>query len=143
MFMRICVDAALSAALYIPEERTPDAQALLSKWTSRQDELVAPDLWAYEVVSIVYKCIRRGRLLEADASETLDRIMSLPIRLVRPSELHSRAMQLASALRLPAPYDAHYLALAEIEAAEFWTLDKTLYNTVHSHLAWVHLVGGL
>ncbi len=48
---------------------------------------------------------------------------------------------LAKKLALPAAYDAHYLALAQDFAAEFYTADKRLFNAVNSIYSWVKLAG--
>jgi predicted nucleic acid-binding protein len=45
--------------------------------------------------------------------------------------------------RMPAAYDAHYLALAQWLRCECWTADGRLWNTVKSEFAWVRWVGAL
>jgi predicted nucleic acid-binding protein len=47
---------------------------------------------------------------------------------------------LADQFSLPAAYDAHYLALAELLEGEFWTADGQLARRVQPSLPWVHLV---
>jgi predicted nucleic acid-binding protein len=54
--------------------------------------------------------------------------------------LLERAIDLAAQYRLPAAYDAHYLAVAEALGAPFWTTDQRLFNSVQTGLSWVHLV---
>ena len=51
-----------------------------------------------------------------------------------------RILELASQFKLPARYDAHYLALAEREQCEFWTADERLYNSVKDQLSWVRFM---
>ncbi len=43
--------------------------------------------------------------------------------------------------RLPATYEAHYLALAEREACDYWTADERLWNGVKGELSWVRWLG--
>ncbi len=43
--------------------------------------------------------------------------------------------------RLPATYEAHYLALAEREACDYWTADERLCNGVKGELSWVRWLG--
>jgi hypothetical protein len=38
-----------------------------------------------------------------------------------------------------ATYDAHYLAVAEQEKADFWTIDRRLVSAVAAELPWVNL----
>jgi predicted nucleic acid-binding protein len=127
--------------LYLPEDRTDLVQYRFAAWADAGVELAAPDLWAYEVTAIVHKCVRQGRLAPADGVETLKRMLSLPIRLVRSDALHARALEVAGRLQLPAAYDAHYLAVAQSEGAEFWTLDERLYNAIKRDAPWAHWVG--
>ena len=51
--------------------------------------------------------------------------------------IHIRAIQLSKQFRLPAAYDAHYLALAESKHCELWTADKRLWNSIKGKLPWV------
>ena len=141
--VRIVVDASFALALYIPEERTDEVLSLYASWTERRNELLAPDLWTYEITSVAYKCVCDNRLTADEARETIERILALPIHQARPADLHQRALRLACDLHLGRAYayDAHYLAVAEMENADMWTLDKKLYNAVHARLRWVHLVG--
>ncbi len=67
--------------------------------------------------------------------------MNLNITLYGDAELHRQALNLAKSLRLPASYDAHYLALAQRLGAEFWTGDRRLVNSVQAVLPWANLVG--
>ena len=140
---RIVVDVGLPLALYVPEVGTDAVQSLFAIWAEQGNELLAPDLWKYEATSVVHKDVVQHRLTEDEGRETIDRILALPIHSVQPAGLHQRAFRLASDLHLVANsgYDAHYLAIAEMENADMWTLDKRLYKAVHTRLPWVHLVG--
>ena len=65
---------------------------------------------------------------------------------LRPSWVEVLRRQRALALwpltyGLPAPYDAHYLAVAESEDVESWTGEKRLYEWVHGSLDWGHWLG--
>lgn len=74
-----------------------------------------------------------------EASKGLAKIFSVGISLHLSSldVVSTRAMELSHQFNLPATYDAHYLALAEIEGCECWTADKRLWNAVKGKLAWV------
>ena len=137
--MKVCVDASLVAAVMLPEEQSAQAQALTEEWLRRGDTLIAPDLWRYEVVSIVFKAVGRGRMQPEEGLPTLTQLMRFPVTLLAPD--HEQAYLLALRLGLPAPYDAHYLAIAQAEGCEFWTGDRKLYERVHAALPWVHVLG--
>ncbi len=137
--MRVCVDASLIAGIVLDEPLGVRALQLLASWTDA--DLIAPDLWAYEVVAIAHKAVRRGALPPAERSRMLQSFFAFHVALLRPPGLHELAGELAADMGLPATYDAHYLALAQREGIEFWTGDEKLYNTVHHTLPWVHWVG--
>jgi predicted nucleic acid-binding protein len=111
------------------------------RWENDGIELVAPALFGYEVVNALYRYAAYGSV-SADAVESaLDTVLAMPLRYHDHPQLHRRALRLASQLRLPAAYDAQYLALAELQGITFWTADQRLANTVRAVLPWVHLVG--
>jgi predicted nucleic acid-binding protein len=66
--------------------------------------------------------------------------IALPIRLYADDDLHLHALTIAQRHRLPATYDAHYLALAERLGIDFYTGDQRLWNSVRHQLPWVRLV---
>lgn len=76
----------------------------------------------------------------ANTRRALQYAIRLPIDLIIDSSLHAEAAEIAIEFDLAAAYDAHYLALSERLAAEFWTCDKRLYNSVHHSLPWVHYI---
>ncbi len=82
-----------------------------------------------------------GQLLVEDAARTLEEALNLNITLYGDAELHRQALNLAKSLRLPASYDAHYLAPAQRLEVEFWTGDRGLVNSVQAVLPWANLVG--
>jgi predicted nucleic acid-binding protein len=139
--MRVCVASGFVATAVLDEPLSDTVRILLEQWANTETELIAPDLWAYEVVSITHKAVLRGHIPLSRRSEILRAFFSFRITLLRPPGIHERASDLAANLGLPAPYDAHYLALSEREGTEFWTRDNRLYNTVHTTLPWVHWVG--
>jgi predicted nucleic acid-binding protein len=55
-------------------------------------------------------------------------------------ELSTRAATLARQLKLGATYDAHYVALAQLYGADFWTLDTRLHRRFAEITPLVHIV---
>jgi len=51
--------------------------------------------------------------------------------------LYLRAMAPSQRFGLPAAYDTQYLALAEYEECELWTLDTKMCRAVQSEFDWV------
>ena len=139
--MRVCVDSGFVATAVLDEPLSDTVRLLLEQWAKTETEFIAPDLWAYEAVSITHKAVIRGHIPPARRSEILLAFFSFRITLLRPPGIHERASDLAASLGLSASYDAHYLALSEREGTEFWTRVNRLYNAVHHALPWVHWVG--
>jgi predicted nucleic acid-binding protein len=83
-----------------------------------------------KVTNVLYRYQRQGWMKEETVEAALRAALELPIELVNDPTLHLRARALAYQLRLPAAYDAHYLALAERLDASLWTIDEHFYNTV-------------
>ncbi len=137
--MRVCVDASVVASIILDEPLGARALQVFTSWSDA--DLIAPDLWAYEVVAITHKAVRRGTLPAWRRSQILASFLAFRVLLLRPPGIHELASELASRLSLPATCDAHYLALAQREGIEFWTGDEKLYNGVHHALPWVHWVG--
>ena len=93
---------------------------------SPEHELLAPTLWRSHTLSAVYEDVRRGEISEDDASEHLDYVNRLKIRLLGDAVLRRRAWKLAEQLDLPTTYDAEYIALTQLQADAFVTLDADL-----------------
>lgn len=134
----VCVDANIVVRIVLPANKS--VQTLLKKWNSQNTRLVAPTLHFYEVANSLYQYEKHGQLSREVVHDALDVALALPIELIGDADLHRRAISLASTYRLPAAYDAHYLALAERLNAELWTTDERLVNAVKSgKLTWVKL----
>lgn len=134
------VDASLVAMWVLPEPYSPLALALAADWARTDVQIIAPSFMMAEVASALYKRVRSGELSLAQAQEALDVVVGFGVRLEEEPELHHRALALAHQLDRPTPYDAHYLALAELRGCEAWTGDERLYNAVRSRLPWVRWI---
>jgi predicted nucleic acid-binding protein len=137
----VCADANLALKLVLHERGSALARALWEDWNSQGLSVIAPTLWAYEVTSVIRKRAHRGQLTSEGEADALAAIHQLPVQLMRPAGLHQRAWELARRFNLPAAYDAHYLALAEMAECPFWTADERLFNRVRDELDWVHWLG--
>ena len=137
----ICVDANICIKLVIGEHDSAQAVALWQQWRSQRALVLAPTLWGYEMTSIVRKQVYRGLLAPEFERATLAEVFKIPVRQIRPNNLHDRAWELAQRFNRPAAYDAHYLAVAELTGCPFWTADERLYNAIRHDLPWVHWLG--
>lgn len=139
----ICVDASFIVTLLVPEATSEVAEEHWQRWHKEGRAICAPTLLSYEVTNSLHRCVLAGRLTSAAARRTVESVIpNLGIDLVdsRPS-ISLRALEIASEFGLKAAYDAHYVAVAELQEAELWTLDERLVRRVEAKLPWVRLLG--
>jgi len=139
----VVVDANLALKWVLLEEDSPTSMLLLDKWTDEGRTVIAPALFAYEVTNILYRQAVSGKLTYDESRRGLEKLFALEIQLKFSlyEEVSTRAMEFAQRFRLPATYDAHYLALAYAEQCECWTADRRLWNAVKRDLNWVRWLG--
>ncbi len=95
-----------------------------------EHELLAPTLLRSQTLSALHEAVHRGELAPDLALERLARIWAMPIRLLGDAVLRRRAFALAEQLGWPKTYDAEYLALTQLQADAFVTLDEELAHRV-------------
>lgn len=95
-----------------------------------EHELLAPTLVRSQTLSALHEAVHRGELTPEVARDRLRRIRALPIRLLGDAVLRRRAWELADQLGWAETYDAEYLALTQLQADAFVTLDAELARRV-------------
>ncbi len=95
-----------------------------------EHELLAPTLLRSQTLSLMHEAVRRGELADDVARDRLDRIGEMKIRLLGDAVLRRRAWKIASQLGWASTYDAEYIALTQLQADAFVTLDATLARSV-------------
>ena len=93
-------------------------------------KLVAPTLLRSQALAVLYEAVARGELTKADASRRLDYLRGLRMRLLGDRVLQGTAWKVAEQLGLPNTYDAEYVALTQLQADAFVTLDADLARVV-------------
>jgi predicted nucleic acid-binding protein len=91
-----------------------------------EHELLAPTLLRSQTLSALHEAVHRGELDADVARERLERVGKLPIRLLGDAVLRRVAWKLADELGWDSTYDAEYLALTQLQADAFVTLDEEL-----------------
>jgi predicted nucleic acid-binding protein len=95
-----------------------------------EHELLAPTLLRSQTLSVLHEAVHRGEL-EADvALDRLKRVRAIPIRLLGDSVLRRRAWKIAEELGWAETYAAEYIALTQLQADAFVTLDADLARKV-------------
>ena len=116
---RFVVDA--SAVLHLASERVEVAV---------EHELLAPTLLRSQTLSALHEAVHRGELPAEVARERLTRVGQIKIRLLGDAVLRRRAWEVADQLGWGSTYDAEYVALTQLQADAFVTLDAALARQV-------------
>jgi predicted nucleic acid-binding protein len=95
-----------------------------------EHELLAPTLLRSQTLSALHEAVHAGEIPPDVALHRLTRIRAIPIRLLGDAVLRRRAWDLAEKLGWASTYDAEYVALTQLQADAFVTLDAELAHRV-------------
>jgi predicted nucleic acid-binding protein len=101
----------------------------------RAHTLLAPTLLRSQTLSALHEAVRRGELPADVARARLARIGRMPIRLLGDAVLRRRAWEVADQLGWDSTYDAEYVALTQLQADAFVTMDEELARSVEGIVA--------
>jgi predicted nucleic acid-binding protein len=121
---RFVVDA--SAVLHLASEELEVAAA---------HKLLAPTLLRSQTLSALHEAVQQGELPADVARERLRRIGRMPIRLLGDAVLRRRAWEIADKLGWASTYAAEYIALTQLQADAFITMDAELARSVEGIVA--------
>ena len=102
--------------------RLADDQAVIGQ----EHQLLAPTLLRSQLLTLLYQAVRRGEMSTQDAERRLDYVRGLRLRLLGDRVLQSVAWKVADQLGWSDTYDAEYVALTQLQADAFVTLDRQL-----------------
>jgi predicted nucleic acid-binding protein len=121
---RFVVDASAVLHLASTDAKVGDAH-----------ELLAPTLLRSQTLSSLHEAVHRGELSPDVARDRLARIGQMKIRLLGDAVLRRRAWEVAEQLGWASTYDAEYVALTQLQADAFVTLDGELARSVEGIVA--------
>jgi predicted nucleic acid-binding protein len=98
-------------------------------------KLLAPTLLRSQTLSALHEAVQRGEIPAAIARDRLTSIRRLRIRLLGDAVLQRRAWELAGQLGWASTYNAEYVALTQLQADAFVTLDEELARSVEGIVA--------
>ncbi|HEY4411892.1 MAG TPA: type II toxin-antitoxin system VapC family toxin [Gaiellaceae bacterium] len=93
-------------------------------------KLLAPTLLRSQALSRVHEAVHGGKLSAEAARERISYVNGMQIRLLGDAVLRRRAWDIADRLGWDSTYDAEYVALTQLQADAFITLDKKLARAV-------------
>jgi predicted nucleic acid-binding protein len=97
---------------------------------SSAHKLVAPTLLRSQTLSALHEAVQQGEIPADVARERITRIGRMPIRLLGDAVLRRRAWEIADQLGWESTYNAEYVALTQLQADAFVTLDAELARSV-------------
>jgi predicted nucleic acid-binding protein len=100
-----------------------------------EHELLAPTLLRSETLSMLHEAVARGELTADEARGRLRRISQMRIRLLGDAVLRERAWRVADKLGWDKTYQAEYVALTQLQADAFVTLDADLARSLEGIVA--------
>src|SRR5436305_13808362 len=121
---RFVVDAGAAVHLASAEIEIPAAHKLL-----------APTLLRSQTLSALHEAVQRGEIPADVARDRLTRIGRMPIRLLGDAVLRRRAWDVADQLGWASTYNAEYVALTQLQADAFVTMDAELARSVEGIVA--------
>ena len=95
-----------------------------------EHELLAPTLLRSQTLSALHEAVHAGEIAPDVALDRLTRIRAMPIRLLGDAVLRRMAWKVADQLGWASTYDAEYVALTQLQADAFVTLDPELARRV-------------
>jgi predicted nucleic acid-binding protein len=96
----------------------------------KEHQLLAPTLLRSQLLSLLYRAVRQGELTKKVADRQLNYVRGLRIRLLGDRVLQSVAWKIADELGWPDTLDAEYVALTQLQADAFITLNEELARAV-------------
>ena len=136
----VVIDASAVVEYLVVLTLTDAATRLFHRAADGRVELWAPDLVYSESASALRKLVRLGALAEAPARVAVDHLPRLPITATGTAALMPDAWRMRAFLT---PYDACYVALAEVLGAAFVTAERNLAVELRKRRKWVRYLGEL
>lgn len=137
---QVAVDASFLLKIFLPENKSGQAEELWKAWVGDHIEIVAPTLITFEVSSVIRNKVFRGILTEREGGEIISLLKEFDISLIYTEELLDIAWEIGTILNTPNLYDCFYLALPRLLRIPLWTADKKLFRSAKKEFPFVNLL---
>jgi predicted nucleic acid-binding protein len=97
---------------------------------SGEHQLLAPTLLRSQLLSLLYQAVRGDEMTKKDTDRVLDYVRGLRIRLLGDRVLQNVAWKVADQLGWPDTFTSEYVAMTQLQADAFVTLDAQLAEAV-------------
>ncbi len=123
--MKLILDASIALKWVLAEPDSSEALQVRRGFLNGQHDLIAPDLFPYEIAYALTKAERRRAITVGRAEELAAKVFASMPELYPAVDLLFRAIAISSEIRIGL-YDCLYLALAEQEGVPILTGDMRL-----------------
>ena len=137
---QIAVDASFVLKLFLPENKSDQAEKLWKAWVEDHVEIMAPALITFEISSVIRNKVFRDRLSEREGREIISLLKQIDISLVFTEELLDIAWEIGTFLNTSNLYDCFYLALPKLLKIPLWTADKKLFQSAQKEFPSINLL---
>ena len=100
-----------------------------------EHQILAPTLLRSQVLSSLYQAFHRGEMTKKDADQHMAYVRELRIRLLGDRVLQNVAWTVADQLGWSDTFEAEYLALTQLQADAFITLNEDLARAAKAVVA--------
>ena len=137
---QIAVDASFVLKIFLPENKSDQAEKLWKAWVEDHVEIVAPTLITFETSSVIRNKVFRDMLSEREGGEMISLLKQLDISLIFTEELLDIAWEIGNILNTSSLYDCFYLALPKLLRIPLWTADKKLFQSAKKEFPFINLL---
>jgi len=137
---QVAIDASFLLKLFLPENKSDEAEMLWKAWVGDHVEIMAPTLIMFELPSVIRNKVFRGILTEREGGEIINLLNQLDISLIYTEEFLDIAWEIGIILNTPNLYDCFYIALPKLLRIPLWTADKKLFQSAKKEFPFVNLL---
>ena len=137
---QVAIDASFLLKLFLPENKSDEAEMLWKAWVGDHVEIMAPTLIMFELPSVIRNKVFRGILTEREGGGIINLLNHLDISLIYTEEFLDIAWEIGIILNTPNLYDCFYIALPKLLRIPLWTADKKLFQSAKKEFPFVNLL---
>lgn len=139
-FDQVALDASFLLKIFLPEDKSEEAEILWKAWVGDHVEIMAPTLIMFEVSSVIRNKVFRGHLTAEEGEEITNLLKQLDLSLIYTDELLDIAWEIGMILNTPNLYDCFYIALPKLLGIPLWTANKKVFQSAKKEFPFINLL---
>ncbi len=138
---KVCVDASIVLRWMLPNPQEQLVEPVLTSWTNREMDLIAPPVLDIEISSVLIKLIDRKKISSKQGEAFFSLYQSMEISIISPKEIGALVWRMIPEYDGVSFIDLQYLATAELADCEFWTGKRKLFHHLKDRNQRVRFIG--